>query len=617
MVDRHDVVVETAQMERDDGTSQKYESLTVLGLLGEIQKVQYKAELSAYPKAILNERFLHGDQIVRRENAPSDTIVDDGLAWPAWLSPTPRNVLRNYALTWAARVTRDEPSIKAWPNEAGPSDPASANTANAVLSFYRLKSRRRALLPEGAWNAQSAACVAFKAAWDPDEGPKTPEGQPLGDIKVEMLTIFDFGIDPTDRIEDAQWCFFRSLIDKHEARSRLWAAGIKEEAELFSGSLPGQDRDDVVEVMELWFKPSARIPRGLFATIVGGQVVDSMDFPYEHGQLPVAIWKVQARAGHPYGDTHVNDAVPLQDNLNKLHAALTSITAKCARWMKVLLPQSMLDVWGDADEAIGFTDAENANAIRVISAPPPSPLIVSQIEEHERMISQVFGVNEQVEGSQASQSKNARHLAYISELDAQKLSTARRNLDDCLLRLDRQVLRLAQQFIVDERLIRIVGPQGAPEIVAFRGADLDGMDVILEPAPGADQSRAAQALDAEQDAALGYDTPERAGERRRSGLPEAGYEALARRAVQVQIGQVLQGYAAMPDPVIPAAVAQSELQLAIEQHAADPYAVQALQGLLAAYAAQVAPAPAPAAGGEAKVSTPDVPMANKLPEIQI
>jgi hypothetical protein len=183
------------------------------------------------------------------------------------------------------------------------------------------------------------------------------------------------------------------------------------------------------------------------------------------------------------------------------------------------------------------------------------------------MISVVFGINEAVVGSDASATKNARHLAYISELDAQKFSATLAMRDHALLRMYRQLLHLCRQFVEVPRMIRVTGAAGVPEVLRFVGADLL-TDVYLEPAPGADQTKAAEAAAAEQDAVAGFTPVARAAELRKTGQAETALEVLTRTAVGKQAEQALQGAGVQADPSLVASTAVEVLLGIIEANEA-------------------------------------------------
>lgn len=587
-----DVTIEAASFAGPDGEPiGEPETLTVLGLLSEMKKANQPFESIAYPIAVNNERFIHGKQILNKRQEDAH-VVDESLAWPSWLPPITRNMLRNMSLTKRAQMIKDTPSTKAWPNEAGPNDPAAAEVGNQVLAYYRHKLDWQNMLSRSSDPCEAHGAVGWRTVWDPDAGMRNVDGIPLGDVIQEPVTIFDFGMSaPT--VEDSEWVFFRRWYTPARAKAMLLSAGIQESPDLSERDGPWAATDaDAVEAYEIWYLPTAhRVPKGLHAIVIGGNVTMHEDFPYEHGELPLAVWYCHEKMGWPYGDTHVTDAVPIQANINRLEAAKTQVLARTAQWMKCFVPKSLLNDFNGVQQVIGIDPAEDVSRIKILTVDDaPTQSLDAQIGKEEAKLADVYGINEAVIGSDASATKNARHLAYIAELDGQKNAITRRSLNGALIRKDRQILGLCQQYVVDERLIRITGPQGEPALVAFRGADLMGLDVILEPAPGTDQTRTAQAKEAEELAAAGFLDATAAGERRQTGLPATVVEGMAARTMMSQIEAAMAGQQVQPDPSVPTPVAERAILLAIDQggEAMDPTALLALLDAYRALAAQQA-----------------------------
>lgn len=588
-----DAKVETAQILNDEGQPVgEPEVLTVLGLLEEMKKANRPFESAHYPVAVNNERFIHGKQIVGRREEDAAT-VDESLAWPSWLPPITRNMMRNLSLTKRAQMIKDTPTTKAWPNESGPNDPAAAEVANQVLGYYRHKLDWPNMLSLASDACEAHGAVGFRTVYDPDAGPRNVDGTALGDVVREMVTVFDFGMS-APRIEDSEWVFFRRWYTPARARGMLLQAGIQTAPDTSEREGPWADAEsECVEAYELWYLPTEhRVPGGLHAVVIGGQVVMHEPFPYDHAELPLSVWYCHEKMGWPYGDTHVTDACPVQANINRLEAAKTAVLARTAQWMKLLVPKSMLGDFNGGQQIIGFNPDEDVSKIKVLTVDnAPTSSLDAQIGKEEQKLLDIYGLNEAVVGSDASATKNARHLAYIAELDAQKNAISRRSLNSALIRMDRQLLGLLQQHIVDARMIRIVGPQGIPALAAFKGADLHGLDVILEPAPGTDQTRTAQAKEAEELAAAGFLDPAAATERRATGLPSTIDEGMAQREVLDQARAVLAGEMVEPDPRIPPAVAENVILLVLEQAGdMDPTGLLALLDGYRALAAQQAQA---------------------------
>lgn len=577
-----DVDVEIAQVVDADGQPVgPPERVTARGLLLSALRTFEPYTTDAWNRATLNERFINGQQWGGWGAKNNELIFDD---WPAFLPRINRNVLRNLHLTWQARVTAKDPSVKAWGGESSHNDVGAAAVANQLIQAWRQQQDHRRMISRSAWTVGAQGAVAYWPYWDTTKGPKDEAGRPLGDICVEPLSVFDWGTDGSENAEDSDYCYVRRWLSDQTAKEMLLRAGITDPPNETSAQSVWGAKRQLVECYYYYHLPTPRIPKGFYAIHVGGHVVEHGDFPYRHGELPLIVWKCNDKPDSPHGGTHVDDAVPLQSALNRLHASLAKRTVLTAQWCKVIGSPEIIQAWDGAEQKIESKDAAATAAVRIVEPGPVPPLLWTQIEELERMISVVFGINEAVVGSDYSQSKNARMLAYISELDAQKFAPTIAARDHALMRLYRQMLMLCQQYIVLPRTMRLIGELGEPEIVSFYGADLKGVDVYLEPAPGVDQTKTATAAAVEADALSGMEDPTRAKELRETGQAETGIERLTRRIVGMQAKQAAAGYVVQPDPTIVPAVALDVILTALEANEGKPpEQLSALQQLLEGY----------------------------------
>lgn len=583
-----------------DGVPVQRDKVTARGLLQEAQRVFEPYEKTAWLRAVIAERYLNGDQYAGIDYRKNELIFDD---WPQYLPRVTRNLLRNLHLTWQARVTKGDPAIKAWGGESSLGDVESANVSNKLIAFWRQQQDHRRMISRAAWTCGAQGTSALWIYWDTTKGPKGSDGTPLGDICVEPLAVWEWGTDGSEAIEDSSYCYVRRYIDRETARIKLLKAGITDPPSSSSAQSVWGENRDLVEVVYYYHKRTPRIPDGFYAVHVSGHVVEHGPFPYQHDDLPIAVWKCGDKPDSPHGGTHVDDAIPLQAALNRLHASLASMTTRSAKWLKVIAAKKIADLWNGEDQIIECDDPQAIQNLRIVGPPPPPPLLLSQIEEHERMIGIVFGINEAVVGSDASATKNARHLAYISELDAQKFAATLAMRDHALLRLYRQMLSLCKQYVVVPRMLKITGVAGLPEVLRFVGSDL-ATDVYLEPAPGVDQTKTAEAAQAEQDAVAGFEPIERAVERRQTGQRDTALETQTRKAVFQQAQQALQGFAVQADESLVAATAVEVLLSFIEANEQmGPDRLAAVVQLMNSYRALMQPEQA--AGGSPEM-TPEV-----------
>lgn len=568
--------------------------ITARGLFLEAEEQWRPHADRRFGQAMLNERYISGDQQwgIDVKRGPSELVVE----WPSWLPRTQRNLMRNLHMTNVARATKGDPSIRAWGGDSSSGDVGAAEVSNGLIASIRNSKDHRKIISRAAWTSGAQGAVLFYTTWDPLRGPKGVDGRPLGDVCLEQVQVFDWMSDGSEDLEDSEYLAVRRWMRKEDAHQRLLATGedLPEPTPENIKTLWG-DGMSRVEAWEYWHRPCEMIPNGLFILFIAGHVVDVKDYPYNHKELPGSVWKWADLPDSPHGATPCDDAVPLQSQLNRLHASLALLTAKAAKWMKVITSPAIAKAWSADTQVIGEPDPQARKDTQIISAPPPPALLYTQIEEAERMLREVYGVNEAVVGSDASQTKNARMLAYVTELDAQKLAPTVVARDHALLTVYRQALELWRQFVSEQRTVRVIGDNGIPALISFMGADLDGVDVYLEPASGQDQTKSAQALDAEQGAAAGLVDPVRASELRNTGQTQTRFEALARTLVRRQIADASAGYAAQADPSIPPNVAIEEIGMALEQAQGNEMAQGSLMQLMQQYQQAMQQMQAPAA----------------------
>lgn len=577
-----DVEVPVAQYVDDQGNPVSADKVTARGLLIEAKRVFEPYERASWQRAAMNERYLNGDQWGAYNYQSNEFVFDD---WPVELPRVNRNVLRNLQLTWQSRVTGKDPAVKAWGGESSANDVNSAEVANKLIAAWRQQDDHRRMISRAAWTCGAQSCVGLWTTWDTTKGPMGMDGRPLGDIDVTPLAVFDWGTDGSENIEDSEYCYVRRWLTADVAKELMMKAGITTPPNLQPArSIWGENRS-LAECYYLYYKRSTRIPEGHYSIHVGGHVVESGPFPYDHNELPLVIWKCNDKPDSPHGGTHVDDAVPLQNGLNRLHASLAKLTYRSADWVKVIGDPSIIAEWDAEGQKIECKDPAMIAAVRIVSPPPPPPLLLSQIEEHERMITVVFGINEAVSGGDSgTRSSNAKHLLYISELDAQKLAPTIAMRDHALMRMYRQMLMLCQQYVAVPRMVRLIGDAGLPSILQFVGADLKGVDVYLEPAPGVDMLKTAQALAEEQDVVAGFEDPARGKELRRTGQDATALETITRKAVNDQVKSALGGFAVQPDASLVPGTAIQVILDAMEQNASmGPDRLAGLTQLLNAY----------------------------------
>lgn len=587
--------------------------VSVQELFTECRKIWEEQSIGYLAQAEMNERYLVGDQHLTVDSNFNVTSE----YWPSEIPKTSRNLLRNLSLTWSSRLLEDRPWVRCYAAVPG-LDQAKAQVGNRLLEYNRQQHDFDQLCFDAAQLVQPHSCIGFKIVWDPLRGPLSEgvpavqngvplhdaNGEPMmigagdtqGDVSWEAVSIFDYGTDGAEKIEDSRWVIFKKMIDLYDARHLLEASGHDP-----SESSAGTYRDvwgvqrKGVEVLELWHKPDYRFPKGLFAVLVGDKVVQAIPYPYVHGELPLAVWKCGSRRGSAYGSTHVDDAVWIQKSINTTVAAL-EVQSRLIGSIKLLAHSSIIAEMQNGNQQIKVDDPEAIKAAKFLEPPPRSEVLVQSLEDNVQALYAVYGLNEILSGAENAKSgTSAKSIAYLAKLDGQKMGGAARSLQKAIVRLARQTLKLYQQYVQAPRLIQITG-EGDFAVQEFIGADLDGIDVMLEDSSAIPQMRGQVAGDAQQQIQAGNPDPA-LREVAQTGIQDTAYGKAARDIVRQQIEGALGGEPGEPDPEVNPQIAVEEISKAMssvpQQQAGMLRALlQAYQGKMAANT-QVAAQPPP------------------------
>jgi hypothetical protein len=602
--DGNDVKVTTAT---DDAP------VTVLDLLSELIECGERESERPLILAERNEKFVNGDQASDLDF--SGQFVD--IRYEGSIPNVHHNLLRNLVLAWTSRLLKDRPTCKAWPSTDEPEDVAASQVATSLIEDFERRHDFDKMLQRILRNACPHGTGAMKIFYDPE----------LDMVEWHPITVFDYYIDPAEDVRDAKWVVFQDYVSMHEAKAiikrRLKKKKVDENdiaVETYDAS--GLERKGV-PVFEIWHLPDSRIPNGLFASVVGGNVVETSEYPYvfqqdetpaeplvdpdtgmpvfdKKGQpkmsdaeasggyamLPIAIFKVDDKRASPYGETWVTDAVPLQKIINEHESILLKIRRDSAA-VKLLGPKSVIDDWNEDNQAIAISDPEKAAMIRWVDPPKVSQILFNERDQYERRLYDIAGLNEVLAGVESTKSgTSAKQIAYLSELDAMKHSGTAKNIESFILRIFQITLELVQRYYQLPRIIRMVGEDEEIQAVSFVGADIQGSDIKLEPRSGIDRFSAQKQANKKEEAVQGLRDPASAMMEGERGTDSTGSEYHMVDMVKQQVQSVLQGQPPQPDPRIDADIAIQVIediyfQLRSQNH--DPQRLMVVMDLLHAY----------------------------------
>lgn len=433
----------------------------------------------------INEKFVQGDQWTTA-GAQKGTRRHQGDAFydNEGIPRIAVNLLRNLESTWSALLVKDRQDAKAVAANDDPLATYRADLANQLIDYFIHELDTASKVHKTATYSLDHGTAGLKVLYSPS----------LESVTLEPVTVFDYVIDPTPDWHNAKWVMFTSHIDEEEAEA-LYEASVppiqkEPKPEKWKNSA-GEDMEGVPQ-QELWMKPCRDYPKGLFACVVGGQVVETMDYPYifsrdgdgkDEALLPIVLMKTREVRGSPYGGTPLTDCVALQRSYNEIVSRDVKFIRNTTN-THLLLPTSMkkhADPMQDSVLYVSAADAQSGAAAQIRYTEPParSPVIAEMRDFFERSMSKVIGINDVTSG-QKTGSISGRAIENIVELDAQKNADATKSLEVMVLDMWRLILDLVRRYYTVPRKMKMMHRPSA-DVLLFDSADIQGVDVRLEP----------------------------------------------------------------------------------------------------------------------------------------
>jgi hypothetical protein len=576
--------------------------LTCLQLLEECKK-ERERQWPLIEEALIREACVIGAQWSTGNQAADDVIseINDRAL-------VTENLLYPLCLTYDARLNQGRIEPRAFASQPERGDVSAAEAAQMILDYEKQRNAVDRICHDATILAQMHGDVLFYPTWslerparvrrqkvtDVGEPMFDAQGQPImedvdeaGGVLEEIISAPDYWTSGEERYEDASYVCVARLPNKHRAVSLLKRAGfanpdVAEVPARGSVALSGIERKGV-ETYELWWRPGDRFARGVYGLVVGGYVVQCIEYPLDHNDLPGAVFKIGTIPRCPRGKTHVSDAIHQQRIIN---ASLRSILRRTAVAADVYTigPSMLLQQMRGGEKRVE-SDSVGSGKIEIVNGPDVPKSLFDVYALAKQAIYDTFGVSEtSLTGGNPQATKSGRQLEIQNANDAQKIVAARRNLEDARLRVDRQKLRLWQQFAEDAQLVRVIGPGGIVAARWLSRAEIMGADVTLEIGSGTLTSRIGEQRAAEEAGAAGHIPPPDAAERRETGLRETVGRAEMRARIAAQAQAAMRGEQQTPMPGVDPRLAAAELLLWVGASADAPREGRmALLQLVAAY----------------------------------
>jgi hypothetical protein len=468
----------------------------------------------------LNREFYRGNQwswFSRYSGRVEALPTEDGDK-PRWKVRLQSDEIKPGVMHYVAQLTKNRPVIEATPDSGSDKDIKAAQLATKLYEWWwqefslatKLQSALvHATLSQGFW----------KISWDPLAGkamkfmvdPQT--GQPItdeeladafkesleqqgvdptefehvayvGDIRVEVLPGENVLLDPSaTQFEDAQFAIVVHNLDPSEVKARWPKAGdVSADSTPYDGGATTFGFDTQVRekpkttkrVYIGYFRPTPALPKGRYVVWIEEPhmiLVDS-EWPFPFQELPLVKFPGMETPDSAYDLPIVTMARPIQKELNRtisqfvMHKDLTLKPQMVAQVGS--LQQRLTTEPGAVFEYAGTVPPEWRQ-------PPQLPGYVFEgLAYLQQRMDRIFNRLPSSRDALPARIDSGAPIDLIHEAVADQLSPVILRLEAALSRAGMLMVKLAQRFYIEPRLVKIAGPGGAVRTQKFMNSDIDG-----------------------------------------------------------------------------------------------------------------------------------------------
>lgn len=341
--------------------------------------------------------------------------------------------------------------------------------------------------------APCPTCAAQGVQLDKPDLPPPPPGymnevvgeEPQGEVSVDLVPPWEIYFDPDAPSPfDIQWLIHERDMDKNVAWETFCrgtgvhaddlqqASWMGDAEKLFSFSMyPGRkgttSRKNQVRVREFYQLRTEKHRNGLYACVIGNQVIRAGALPYAHNRIPYVPFRCHVVPGRMYPRSTVDNLLPLavayNDHLTNLYAR-----AQQSVQLRVIAPRGsafeLSDVQGVAE--YDFRPSRpKPEFFNDTGAPPDAAQMIERLQAEADTVSFSSDV---LRGEAAGSQDNARFAAFREQRAVNPIRMMIEDNAESMTRVGRLMVDTIKLTYRDGRLLRIMGTSGHAKFRAFK-----------------------------------------------------------------------------------------------------------------------------------------------------
>jgi hypothetical protein len=415
------------------------------------------------------------------------------------------NHLGDFVTQWVSRLTRYRPTVGIYPARADESDADDAKIAKNVLDYIWYLNDIDAVTQEFARHLKIFGEAYCWIRWDKNAGPISPIAIQAGDKKVPLLDskgqpvksaegdpmyidkkihigeieydveapwhVFDM---PCHKRKDIDWSIRWSLVDVNVLKAQYpdQADDIKasqETSSIYSAYRfdAGRFKNSCV-VYELYHRSSEFLDKGRYIKRIKGCILENMDLPYDHGQIPYVYMGDIEVPDQIRGTSFFQQLFPIQHQINAVSSLIYKALVLFSH-PKYTIQEGSSDIQQFLNEST-IISYSGGVAPTLLTQSPVAPALFKYLDKLEATAEKLSGVFTMSRGQAPSGVRAAKALRVLEEQeDKRAYITAVRYNDVAIVGNAKKTLATAGQYYdkKDGRLAQIVGKDNTYKMITF------------------------------------------------------------------------------------------------------------------------------------------------------
>lgn len=460
----------------------------------------------------LNLAFYFGRQNVTWVSTPTkangSSFKLDTPKAPPWRVRQVVNKIRPVIRTELAKLTAQKPRAFVIPASNDDSDIFAAQAGEQVYdSFYRRKNIQGVLRSALFWT--TICGNGFAKTWWDDEALDKDSDQ-LGDIVCQAETPFHifvpdfleenlenqpFLIHATAKSEEWVRANYGKLLKDRKINLNTSASVDILESSFLNLVGANQLQKNAILCLEVWVKPGAHkmFPNGGMFIVLGDVVVSAeQQWPFDHKEYPFVKFD-HIPTGKFYSDSVITDLIPLQREYNRTTSQIIEAKNRMAK-PQLIAPRGSVDpskITTEPGQVILYTPGFQPPTPLPLQSIPP--YVIQELDRIQQDMNDISGQHEITKGRTPPGVTAATAISYLQEQDDSKLSHTVESIERGVEKMGAHMLSYVVQYWETERIIKVVGNDGAFDALTLKASDLRGnTDIKIEAGSALPTSKAAK-----------------------------------------------------------------------------------------------------------------------------